>query len=82
MESSGWQLVGETFRSEFSDLTDAGKLTRILLRLTQAALLGGLLGIEREKKGKAAGVRTHMLVAMGQPCLYCCRSKWACSALT
>ena len=65
MESSGWQLVGETFMSEFSDLTDAGEVTRILLRLSLAALLGGLLGIEREKKGKAAGVRTHMLVSMG-----------------
>jgi len=30
-----------------------------------AALLGGLLGYEREHAGKAAGVRTHMLVAMG-----------------
>lgn len=65
MESSGWQQVGETFMSEFSDLTDVGEVTRILLRLTLAAFLGGLLGIEREKKGKAAGVRTHMLVAMG-----------------
>ena len=65
MASSGWQLVRETFISEFSDLTDAGEVTRMLLRLTLAALLGGLLGIEREQKGKAAGVRTHMLVAMG-----------------
>lgn len=65
MASSGWQLVHETFISEFSDLTNAGEVTRILLRLTLAALLGGLLGMEREKKGKAAGVRTHMLVAMG-----------------
>jgi putative Mg2+ transporter-C (MgtC) family protein len=27
--------------------------------------LGGLLGFEREQQGKAAGVRTHMLVAAG-----------------
>ena len=57
--------VSPSFVSEFSDLPDAGQVTRILLRLTLAALLGGLLGIEREQKGKAAGVRTHMLVAMG-----------------
>jgi putative Mg2+ transporter-C (MgtC) family protein len=57
--------VGQTIVSEFSDLPDAGQVTRILLRLALAALLGGLLGIEREQKGKAAGVRTHMLVAMG-----------------
>ena len=60
-----WQQVGQTIVSEFSDLPDAGQVTRILLRLMLAALLGGLLGMEREQKGKAAGVRTHMLVAMG-----------------
>lgn len=30
-----------------------------------AALLGGLLGLERELRGKSAGIRTHMLLAMG-----------------
>jgi putative Mg2+ transporter-C (MgtC) family protein len=50
---------------EFSDIPDIGEATRIMLRLVLAALLGGLLGIERESKGKAAGVRTHMLVSMG-----------------
>ncbi|MDQ3060442.1 MAG: MgtC/SapB family protein [Pseudomonadota bacterium] len=65
MASSGWQQVSETIASEFSDLPDAEQLTRVMLRLILAALLGGLLGIEREQKGKAAGVRTHMLVAMG-----------------
>ena len=64
--TSGWsQQVTQAIVSEFSDLPDAAQVTRILLRLTLAALLGGLLGIEREQKGKAAGVRTHMLVAMG-----------------
>lgn len=65
MATSGWQQVLNTIASEFSDLPDASEVTRILLRLTLAALLGGMLGIEREQKGKAAGVRTHMLVAMG-----------------
>ena len=65
MQSGIWQQVGETIIAEFSDLPDAVQVTQILLRLTLAALLGGLLGIEREQKGKAAGVRTHMLVAMG-----------------
>ncbi|MDO9402851.1 MAG: MgtC/SapB family protein [Polaromonas sp.] len=62
---SWWQQVGNTIAEEFSGLTDAAELTRIVLRLSIAALLGGLLGIEREHHGKAAGVRTHMLVAMG-----------------
>ncbi|KAF1049398.1 MgtC/SapB family protein [Xylophilus sp.] len=35
------------------------------MRLGIAALLGGLLGLERERSGKSAGVLTHMLVAMG-----------------
>lgn len=65
MASSWWQQVGETIAAEFSDLPDAEQATRVMVRLTLAALLGGLLGIEREQKGKAAGVRTHMLVAMG-----------------
>ena len=65
MAASVWQQIGQTLVAEFSDLPDAAQVTRILLRLTLAALLGGLLGIEREQKGKAAGVRTHMLVAMG-----------------
>ncbi|MBK7950476.1 MAG: MgtC/SapB family protein [Deltaproteobacteria bacterium] len=30
-----------------------------------AAVLGGLLGLQRERARKSAGVRTHMLVAMG-----------------
>ena len=30
-----------------------------------AGALGGVLGYERESKGKAAGLRTHMLVALG-----------------
>jgi putative Mg2+ transporter-C (MgtC) family protein len=37
----------------------------ILLRLLIAALLSGLIGYERERGGKQAGLRTHMLVAVG-----------------
>ena len=60
-----WQEVWMTVRQEFSDLPDAAGMTRITLRLLIAAMMGGLLGIEREHKGKAAGLRTHMLVALG-----------------
>lgn len=60
-----WQQVGDTILAEFSDLTDPAQMTRAILRLLVAAFLGGLLGWEREHQGKAAGVRTHMLVAMG-----------------
>ena len=55
----------DTLRSEFSDVPDAAQITRIVVRLSIAALLGGILGFERESQGKAAGIRTHMLVAIG-----------------
>ena len=37
----------------------------IIARLVLAALCGGLIGIERERKRRAAGFRTHILTAMG-----------------
>lgn len=40
----------------------------IPLRLTLAAAVGGVLGFERERKGKPAGLRTHMMVALGSAC--------------
>ena len=60
-----WEEIGNTVRQEFSDLTDLAGVTRISLRLLIAAILGGILGFEREQKGKSAGLRTHMLVALG-----------------
>ena len=36
-----------------------------LLRIFCAAILGGLIGLEREYRAKEAGFRTHFLVAMG-----------------
>jgi len=60
--------VGEiwsTLVSEFSDIPDVSTITRITVRLVLAAILGGILGYDRERKGRNAGVRTHMLVAVG-----------------
>jgi putative Mg2+ transporter-C (MgtC) family protein len=57
--------VANTVASEFSDLPTLTEATRITLRLLLAAILGGLLGFEREQRGKDAGLRTHMLVALG-----------------
>ena len=62
---SWWDEVWITLQAEFADITDAQQMTRVTVRLVMAALLGGILGFEREHKGKAAGVRTHMLVALG-----------------
>ena len=37
----------------------------LIIRIFVAALLGGLIGLEREYRAKEAGFRTHFLVAMG-----------------
>ncbi len=63
--STWWQQVTNTISQEFSDLPDAAGVTRITVRLLIAAILGGILGYEREQKGKSAGIKTHMLVAIG-----------------
>jgi putative Mg2+ transporter-C (MgtC) family protein len=49
----------------FLDLHDVAHVGRDLLRLLLATVLGGLIGLERQQEGKAAGLRTHMLVALG-----------------
>jgi putative Mg2+ transporter-C (MgtC) family protein len=41
----------------------------IAIRLGLALALGGLLGLERELRGHAAGLRTHLLVCLGS-CLF------------
>jgi len=62
---NAWDRISATVVSEFSDLPDVEALTRVVMRLLIAALLGGMLGLQREYHGKEAGVRTHMLVAIG-----------------
>ena len=58
-------IIWNTIAKELSDLPDLEQATRVVFKLVLAALLGGLLGFEREASGKSAGLRTHMLVAMG-----------------
>jgi putative Mg2+ transporter-C (MgtC) family protein len=40
-------------------------MASIIVRLLLAVLLGGLIGMERSKVGRAAGLRTHILVCLG-----------------
>ena len=63
--STLWQEVWRGLHADFTDLPGIAEVTQIVVRLLLAALLGGLLGLQRELVGKAAGIRTHMLVAMG-----------------
>ena len=60
-----WERVLQTIGHEFSDIPDAEQATRVALRLTVAVLLGAAIGYERERRDSAAGLRTHMLVALG-----------------
>lgn len=46
-------------------MPDPAQMVRVIVRIITAAALGGLLGAERQRAGKAAGTRTHMLVALG-----------------
>ncbi|MGV6474747.1 MgtC/SapB family protein [Azotobacter vinelandii] len=62
---TAWELFVTILTQEFSDLSEPERTIRVGLRLLLAAVLGGLLGFEREHHGHAAGVRTHMLVALG-----------------
>ncbi|MBQ1230617.1 MAG: MgtC/SapB family protein [Clostridia bacterium] len=54
-----------TFLGEMADyLSEVNSIT-VMIRILLAAMAGGLVGIEREIHGRAAGLRTHMLVALG-----------------
>ena len=44
---------------------DRHRLAVVLIRVIAATLLGAIVGIERERAGKPAGLRTHMLVSLG-----------------
>ena len=41
------------------------QLLEMSIRVLVAALLGAVIGYEREIRAKGAGVRTHVLVALG-----------------
>ena len=62
----------DTFLQDASqDLLAAPQLPlgQIVIRLLGALLLAGLIGFERERDGKPAGLRTHMLVSLAS-CVY------------
>jgi putative Mg2+ transporter-C (MgtC) family protein len=46
-------------------LPDLHEMVRVIVRLLAALAVGALIGYQRERVGKAAGLRTHMLVSMG-----------------
>ena len=46
-------------------LPDGRQLATFLIRVIAAVVLGAIVGIEREKARKPAGLRTHILVSLG-----------------
>jgi putative Mg2+ transporter-C (MgtC) family protein len=58
--------IAEFWRSLQADfaLPSGFEAGQVIGRVMVAALLGGVLGLERMHKGKAAGVRTHILVSL------------------
>src|SRR6266513_2051762 len=69
LSCAGSTIVGSTIlatlRDQFSDLADTQQFTRFIVRLILAVLLGAVIGFERERHRRAAGLRTHMLIALG-----------------
>jgi putative Mg2+ transporter-C (MgtC) family protein len=55
----------EILQSELaSGLPDTAQAIRVVLRIMAATLLGAIVGYERERTGKSAGLRTHMMVSL------------------
>ena len=46
-------------------LPDAREAIRLIIRMLAALAAGAVIGVQRERTGKAAGLRTHMLVCLG-----------------
>ncbi len=56
------------FFSQFGEFMEAIEQFNgwtVCLRLLLATLIGGVIGLERSKKGRSAGMRTHILVCLG-----------------
>ncbi len=56
-----WQHFIELLRGEMASGIVGSSISRLIL----AAILGGLIGLEREFKHRAAGLRTNMFICFG-----------------
>ncbi|HET9644445.1 MAG TPA: MgtC/SapB family protein [Burkholderiaceae bacterium] len=60
-----WSEAGRALAREFGDIGDIESAVTVIVRLLMAVLLAAVLGYERERHEAPAGLRTHMLVALG-----------------
>ena len=51
--------------NEFIEYMQSFNLVTVTVRLILAMIIGGVIGLERGKQGRAAGMRTHILVCIG-----------------
>src|SRR5258708_19003891 len=56
-----WQHIFDSLQGEMA----SGFVMTSLARLVLAAILGGLIGLERELKHRPAGLRTNMFICFG-----------------
>lgn len=61
VQSMNWHHFVDLIRRELA----SGIVSSSIIRLLVAAILGGLIGLEREWKHRAAGLRTNMFICFG-----------------
>lgn len=62
---SALQTILSTLQSEFESFWELEQTTRVVWRMAMALALGAAIGWDRERRDAEAGLRTHMLVALG-----------------
>lgn len=60
-----WKRYKEASMEKFLETIYSFNEISMVLRLALAVICAGIVGIEREQKRRAAGFRTHILIAMG-----------------
>lgn len=58
-------MLGILWQELALEVPDGGQFVRTVIRLVGALLLAAIVGWQRERTGHAAGLRTHLLVALG-----------------
>lgn len=59
------QIILGTLQSEIESFWEIEQTTRVVWRMAMALALGAAIGWDRERRDAEAGLRTHMLVALG-----------------
>ena len=59
------QVIAEKISSWVVDGWPLGNLLLCIIALLLSVVLCGIIGIERERRGRSAGLRTHLLVGVG-----------------